>query len=104
MSAVEVHITFPSAELAEATAAALVETRAAACGQVMPITSVYRWEGKVTRDPEYLLILKTLAAALPRIEADLKGAHPYDVPQITALAITGGSADYIEWIEQSVTP
>ncbi|HBZ43337.1 MAG TPA: divalent-cation tolerance protein CutA [Maritimibacter sp.] len=102
MRAVEVQITFPSEDLAEATGAALVDIRLAACGQVTPITSVYRWKGTIEKGTEWLLTLKTVEDCVHGIETHVRDSHPYDVPQITALPVIGGSKDYIDWIVESV--
>lgn len=102
--AFEIQITYPAAELAREAAAALVEARLIACGQVTEITSVYPWEGEVFDEPEWLLTAKTTRACLAAIEARVLSDHPYDVPQVTALPIAWGSADYIAWIHETCQP
>ncbi len=99
--AFEIQITYPDADSARAAATALVETRLAACGQVSEISSVYTWEGDVVEDPEWLLTAKTTGACLRAIEVRISADHPYDVPQITALPIAWGSADYLAWIHET---
>jgi periplasmic divalent cation tolerance protein len=97
----ELQSTWPDEATARAAAIALVEARLVACAQIVGIGSVYRWQGAVEAEPEWLLTAKTTAACLPALEATIRARHPYDVPQITALAIEAGSADYIDWIKQS---
>lgn len=97
--AFEAQITFPTEALALAAADRLVAARLIACGQVARIDSVYAWEGKTQNDTEWLLTAKTTRACLPAIEADIRAHHPYDLPQITALPIVWGAADYLGWIE-----
>jgi periplasmic divalent cation tolerance protein len=100
--AVEAQITYPDEASARAGAAALVEARLAACGQVSRITSVYTWEGRVEDEAEWLLTAKTLHAALPGLAAKVRETHPYDVPQITALPVVWGAQDYLDWIADNV--
>lgn len=102
VDAVEVHITYPDAETAQAAAAALVDARLIACGQVSAVTSVYRWNDEIEREPEWLLTGKTLASALPVVADKVRETHPYDVPQITALPIVWGAQDYLDWITDNV--
>lgn len=99
--AFEVQITYPDEESARAAAMVLVEAGLAACGQITGINSVFTWEGVVVDEPECLLTLKTTRACLAAIETRVSVDHPYDVPQITALPIAWGSADYIGWIHDT---
>lgn len=88
---------------ADAIADALVDRQLAACVQIVgPITSVYRWEGAVERSEERLLLIKTTAAAYPRVEAAIRELHSYDCPEIVALPIDAGSADYLAWLREQV--
>lgn len=98
-----VFITAGSAEEAERIARALVEERLAACANIVPgVTSVYRWEGQVQSDSEVLLVVKTADSRLSRIVERVKELHSYDVPEVVALPITGGSADYLAWLAAAV--
>ncbi len=86
----------PDRETADRIADALVAESLAACVQILPgMSSVYRWEGKLERSDELLLIVKTVTpeACLDRIEA----MHPYEVPEAIVLPITGGSEAYLRW-------
>lgn len=97
-------VTAPPAD-ADALAIALVERRLAACVNVVPqVRSVYRWEGKVTRDDEALLVVKTTSARLPELEDALGDLHPYDTFELIALDIEAGAAPYLAWIADSVEP
>ncbi|WP_222861217.1 divalent-cation tolerance protein CutA [Maritimibacter fusiformis] len=98
-NAVEAQITFPSEDLALAAADRLVGAGLIACGQIARIASVYTWQGRTERAEEWLLTAKTTRACLTALEADIRAHHPDEVPQITALAIVGGSADYLDWVE-----
>ncbi len=83
-------------------ASALVSERLAACVQIMPIESTYRWNGAVQQDPEFLLQIKTTAARLAAVEALIKRLHTYELPEIAVTAIIAGSAEYLAWIADSV--
>lgn len=88
---------------AEAIASALVEARLAACVQLMPVDSVYRWEGKTERASEVMLHAKTTRDRLAEVEALIKAQHSYAVPEIIAVPIVGGSADYLAWVREVVS-
>jgi periplasmic divalent cation tolerance protein len=97
--------TAPDAATAERIATAMVEERLAACVNVMPgVASAYRWEGKVERATEVLLLMKSSADRYPALEARVRELHPYAVPEVIALAIAEGSAPYLEWITESTRP
>ena len=97
--ALVVLVTAPSAEQAAELARALVEERLAACGNVLPgVRSVYRWEGSVREDAEALLVLKTTRARLEALRERVLALHPYQVPEVLALAVEAGSAAYLAWI------
>jgi periplasmic divalent cation tolerance protein len=94
--------TCPSQDEADALATALLEERLAACVNRLPgIKSMYRWEGRVTHDDEILLLIKTTADLFERLENTIKKLHPYETPEIIAVPIVAGSADYLRWIEAS---
>jgi periplasmic divalent cation tolerance protein len=88
-----------SREEGDRIASALVEERLAACVNVVaPITSVYRWRGVVERAEEVLLIVKTRRTLMARVAARIRELHSYELPEAIALAIEGGSRDYLAWI------
>ncbi len=88
---------------AEALAEALVEERLAACVNVTaPVRSIYRWQGKVEKDDERLLIIKTDRAHWPRLRDTLARLHPYEVPEILALPVADGERSYLRWVEESL--
>jgi periplasmic divalent cation tolerance protein len=99
----QVTTTLPDQAAAERLAGVLVEERLAACAQVLgPVSSTYHWEGAVERATEWYCQLKTTAARLPALQARISELHPYDVPEIIALPILDGKAEYLRWIEQTV--
>ena len=95
--------TCPSLSEADAVATALIEERLAACVNRLPgIKSLYRWEGRVTHDDEILLLIKTSADLFDRLETTIKTLHPYETPEIIAVPIVAGSAEYLRWIGASI--
>jgi periplasmic divalent cation tolerance protein len=93
-----------SREEAEKIAHALVERRLAACANIVgPIHSVYRWRGQVETAAEHLLIIKTTAGLFDSVARALRELHSYELPECIQLPIEAGSAEYLEWIERSVS-
>lgn len=85
-------------ENAQAIAADLVERRLAACVQIFPIESFFRWEGAVRAESELMLFSKIKRADYPRVEAAIRAAHTYSVPEIIEIPIEAGAASYLAWI------
>jgi periplasmic divalent cation tolerance protein len=99
----QVLTTTGSEEEAGRIATFLVERRLAACVQVDgPITSRYRWQGKIEEDQEWQCLAKTTAAAYEAVEAAIREVHSYDEPEIIATPIFAGSAGYLAWIDENV--
>lgn len=95
--------TCPDEAVAIRVATTVVEQGLAACvNRVAGVESIYRWEGKVEREREELLVIKTQTARYPALEACIRAVHPYDVPEVIALPIERGSRDYLSWIAESV--
>jgi len=95
--------TTSSAEESKKIARALVESRLAACVNIIPkIESVYRWEGKVEEAQEYLLLIKTTAKAFPSVSEAIRRLHSYEVPECVAIAVEEGSETYLKWIAECV--
>lgn len=96
-------MTAGSLEEADRIAQALVAEMLAACVNVVPgITSVYRWQGEVQRDQEWLLIAKSCQDVLDALTRRVQALHSYDVPEIIALPVTGGSQAYLRWLTSEV--
>ncbi|MFC2029236.1 divalent-cation tolerance protein CutA [Chloroflexota bacterium] len=96
-------ITTGSQDEADRLADALVAEKLAACVNLVPgITSVYRWEGKVQRDQEWLLVAKSHRDALDQLVNRVQVLHSYDLPEVIALPIVGGSQAYLSWINGEV--
>ncbi len=95
----------PDAASAQMLAALLVEQRLAACVNILaPCRSVFRWQGKIEDASEVPLLIKTTAAAYPALEAAIRDHHPYELPEIVAVAIEHGLPEYIAWVAAEATP
>jgi periplasmic divalent cation tolerance protein len=94
-------VTCPNPRLGERIAKALVGERLAACVNVVRgLTSVYRWKGKVCRDRECVLVIKSRASLSKRIEKRVKELHSYTVPEVIQVPVVSGSAEYLAWLER----
>jgi len=82
----------------------LLDRRLIACGTLFPgARSLYRWDGKVADEQEVVVLLKTRSARLDLIEAAFAEIHPYKLPELLALEVSGGIAKYIEWLNHETT-
>lgn len=99
-----VFITVPKEEEAVNIAKILVDTKRAACVNMLKnIRSVYRWEGKIEDDTEFLMIAKTRKELFESLKEKVKELHSYSVPEIIALPIVAGSEDYLAWLKEETT-
>ena len=102
--AIVVFMTAASREEAGQLADMLVNRRLAACVQILPeMQSVYRWEGEVERQPEVLLIAKTLNSKFAALETAVRAHHSYEIPEIVAIPLSAGSAPYLKWLSASTS-
>ena len=103
--AIAILCTAPDAASAERIAGALVDEKLAACVNLVPgLSSTFRWEGKVQREPEVLLLIKTQRARFDAVCARVKALHPYTVPELIALPIDASTPDYLAWLIENTTP
>jgi periplasmic divalent cation tolerance protein len=92
-----------SADEARRIAHHLVENRLAACVNIVSrIESIYRWQGKVESSEEWLLLIKTTAGKFALVRDAIRQLHSYHLPECVAISVEDGSADYLEWIGDSV--
>lgn len=107
-SATEIYLawnTCPDEGTARRIATRLVEEQLAACVNIVPeVTSIYRWQGAVETASECLLIIKTRAEQLSRLEQRIAELHPYDVPEFVTVAVEGGSEAYLRWLVEETRP
>ena len=95
-------VTASSQAEGEAIANALVEAQLAACVTLIPVHSIYTWQGQVMKEQEWQMVIKTKLAEFPSLEQKIRELHSYEVPEIIALPIVAGSAPYLQWISESV--
>ena len=100
---IQVITTADSRKTLEKIADVLVGEKLAACAQITEkIKSVYKWKGKTEKADEYMCLIKTKASLYNAVEKKIKELHSYDVPEIIALPIVAGSAEYFDWIDKSL--
>jgi periplasmic divalent cation tolerance protein len=100
--AIIVFMTASNGEEAARLADMLVGAHLAACVQILPeMESVYRWQGKIERAPEILLLAKTTKSKFEELEREVRALHSYDTPEIIAVPVVAGSASYVDWLIQS---
>lgn len=92
-------MTAPDPESAQSLARTMVGERLAACVNLLPgVQSTYRWEGKVETNDEILLLVKTTRIRLDALIQRVQELHPYDLPEVLALPVTGGLEEYLKWV------
>jgi periplasmic divalent cation tolerance protein len=95
-------ITAGSDEEAHNIAELLVKEKKAACVNIVPgVDSLFRWKGKIDSARESLLLVKTKVSLFPEVVTLVKEVHSYEVPEIIALPIIGGSEEYLEWLDSA---
>ena len=100
MDSLLVVTSLPDRESAEKLAVLLIERRLAACVNILaPCASVYRWQGEIQHDEEHPLLIKTVQDRYAELEASIRANHPYELPEIIAVAITNGLPAYLQWVE-----
>ena len=93
--------TISSLKEAECIAEVILAESLAACVNILPrCTSLYRWEGKMCRDQEHMLFIKTRQVRYAELEARLKALHSYELPEIIAVSIQAGLPEYLSWIDK----
>ena len=104
MNALLVFTNLPDRAAAEKLADALVQKRVAACVNILaPCRSVYRWKGAVQHDEEHPVLIKTTRESYAALEAAIREAHPYELPEIVAVPIERGLPAYLEWVAAETT-
>lgn len=80
----------------------LIERRLAACVNLIPVSSHYRWKGKVMHERECLMVIKTSSRLMARVKGRILALHKYQLPEIVALKIDEGYKPYLQWIDRTV--
>lgn len=97
-----VYITAGNLDEVKRIARELVEMRLAACANIFPISSIYRWKDTIEEAEEFVILVKTKSSRVKDIETKVKEMHSYEVPCVVSFRITEGSTDYLNWIDGSV--
>ena len=95
--------TCPEGDAAGNIARTLVEEGLAACVNRLPgVVSNFSWKGRVEEEQETLLLIKSTEARLAALSARIKALHPYELPEVVAVPVSGGLAGYLDWVRSSV--
>lgn len=95
----------PDSSVALDIAREVVTQGLAACvNRLAPVTSIYRWEGRIHEESEQLLVIKTTPACYEALEMRLKALHPFETPEIIAIPVVAGSAQYLDWLATATNP
>lgn len=97
------YVTIPDDESAKALAHKIINSKLAACVNIIPgITSIYSWDGKVNEDSEVLMMIKTKTSRVDDLVKFVKESHPYSVAEVISLPIEAGNPPYLDWIHRTV--
>lgn len=92
-------VNVPDESIAHTMARSLLEQRLAACvNLLLPVHSLYRWQGKIEEATEVTMLVKTTQGRYAELETAVKACHPYEVPEIIALPIASGLPEYLGWV------
>lgn len=98
-------VTAPDAEVGTRLARAVVEERLAACVNLVPgVRSIYRWAGAIQEDGEVLLVIKTREDRVAALSRRVHELHPYELPELIAVGVLGGSERYLAWLREEAAP
>jgi periplasmic divalent cation tolerance protein len=98
-----IYVTAPSREAAEQIAETAVTERLAACANIFDgATSIFHWEGRLCREQESVLILKTTAEKTDALTGRIKELHPYECPCIVVLPIESGNPAFLDWVRREL--
>lgn len=100
MTAILVMSNLPDRETASRLAEKLIDTRAAACVNLLaPCRSIYHWQGKTESAEEIPMLVKTTEARYAEVERLIRELHPYELPEIICVPVSGGLPEYLQWIQ-----
>jgi periplasmic divalent cation tolerance protein len=100
---ITIFCTSPDLDTARKISEELVQSRLAACCNILPgIQSIYHWENILQQDDELLILIKTRSDIFSEVERKIKDIHPYSVPEIIALPLIHGNVEYLNWMDDNV--
>jgi periplasmic divalent cation tolerance protein len=100
-----VFTSLPDQHSAEALAQHLITAKLAACVNILaPCTSIYHWQGKTESTSEFPLLIKTTQTRYAALEQTIRERHPYELPEIIHVPLTGGLPAYLDWVIQQTSP
>lgn len=103
MRAIAVVTTVGTEEQAYLIAREIIARRQAACVNILPgVRSIYRWQGKICKDGELLLVIKTLEDEFEGVATTIRELHSYELPEILSFSVSRGERNFLEWIAASV--
>lgn len=97
---VQVSTTCPNRKEAGLIARSLLKEKLAACVQIVPVESLYRWKGKIEQAAEYLLLIKTRTRLFRKVQEKIRNLHSYEVPEIISCQVEEGLPEYLRWLNQ----
>lgn len=104
MNVILVLTNLPDRESAEKLAGQLLEQRQAACVNILaPCTSIYHWQGKTESTQEVPMLIKTTEERYTALEQTIRALHPYELPEIIHVPVTGGLPDYLNWVSKETS-
>jgi periplasmic divalent cation tolerance protein len=98
-----VFVTATSTAQARRIARRLLQSKLAACVNMVPIESMFLWKGEIQEEEEVLMVIKTRAEAFDELMNEVKSMHTYDTPEVIAMPVVLGSREYLKWIDDEVT-
>ncbi len=101
---IQVVTTFPDQQGAETLAAHLLERQLAACVQISPCTSWYRWQGTIEQSGEMVCTIKSRRDLFAQLCKAIHTLHPYDIPEILVTPVVDGGASYLDWLDKELRP
>lgn len=97
-----IYITCKNKKEAKKIGSFLVQKRLAGCCNIFPIESIYWWKGKIVKDKEVVLIVKTLRKNFQKVEKEVKKLHSYTTPCVLEIPIKRGNFEYLKWLKEEI--
>ena len=96
-----VYVTFPNEKTANKICEAVITEKVATCANIFPVSTVYRWKGRLEKNREHVAMIKTRSDLVKKVAEKVREMHPYEVPCIVAFDISKGSKPYLDWISEN---